>query len=105
MLRVIKDTHIGSYLEEVPVKTFDDVDEHLWEYFLKCVEHIRSFRFLPDDVRKILSTYIVKYDVANIKAALLGISTGKRARMIPVGVIQSYGLLDRLAGAELTAES
>lgn len=99
-LRVISDTYIGSYLEETPVKTFNDLNGYLWEYFLECITHIESFKCLPDDMRKILSVYIVKYDVANIKATLLGILTGKKARVIPVGVIKSYGLLDRLASAE-----
>jgi len=46
-----------------------------------------------------LEVYVLKYDVLNIKAALRGISTGKSASMIPVGVIYSHGLLDDLSSS------
>ena len=72
-LRAIKGTHIGGYLEGISVKTLSDLDEGLWWYFRDCVEHIKLLKSLPDDMYKMLSVYTVKYDVANIKAALLGI--------------------------------
>lgn len=99
-LAVITDTDIGDYLEEVPVKTFDDVDEYLWRYLGKCIAHIEAFNFLPGDVHKVLRAYIVRYDVSNIKATLHGILTGKEANMIPLGSIYNYGLLDELSSAE-----
>ena len=99
-LGVIKETDIGSYLEEVPLRTFDDVEEYLWVYIRSCLERLEGFRLLPAGMLKILRAYMVKYDVLNIKAALWGISTGRKARMIPVGAVHSYGLMDRLASAE-----
>ena len=99
-LAIITDTDIGDYLEEVPARTFDDLDDHLWRYFGKCVAHIEAFKFLPDDVLKISRAYIVRYDVSNIKAALHGILTGKKANMIPLGTIYNYRLLGKLSSAE-----
>ena len=99
-LGVIKETDIGSYLEEVPLRTFDDVEEYLWVYFCLCLERLEWFKLFPADMLKVLRAYMVKYDVLNIKAALWGVSTDRKARTIPVGVIHSYGLLDRLASAE-----
>ena len=100
ILGIISDTDIGSYLEEAPVETFDDLDEHLWMYFGECLEHLEWFKTTPPDILKILKAYIVKYDVLNTKAALQGISTGKKANMIPIGVVHNHGLLDELSNAE-----
>jgi vacuolar-type H+-ATPase subunit C/Vma6 len=99
-LAVIRETDIGSYLEELPIKTFDDLDEYLWKYFARRIRDVESFKFLPEDVPKVSRAYVVKYDVSNIKAALQGISTGKKTRMIPVGIIHDGGLADELFGAE-----
>lgn len=99
-LASIADTDIGDYLEEVPIKTFDDLDEYLWRYLAEYIAHIEAFKFLPGDILKVLRAYTVKYDVSNIKAALNGILTGKKANMIPLGVIYNYGLLDELSSAE-----
>ncbi len=97
---IIKETDIGGYLEGVLVETFDDLDEHLWMYFSECLERVEWFKPVPADILKILKTYTVKYDVLNIKAAVQGISSGKQARRIPIGVIHSYGLFDELSRAE-----
>jgi V/A-type H+-transporting ATPase subunit C len=97
VLEIIKDTDIGSYLIEVNPISFEDIDQSLWVYLGRCLE---GFRMLPAEVLKILSAYRVKYDILNVKAALWGVTTGRRARMIPVGALHSCGLLDRLANAE-----
>ena len=99
-LAIIRETDIGDYLEEFPIKTFDDLDEYLWSYFTQRIRYVESFKFLPNDVLKVSMAYIVKYDVSNIKAALQGISTGKKSHMIPVGIIHNNGLQDELFGAE-----
>jgi V/A-type H+-transporting ATPase subunit C len=99
-LAIIRETNVGNYLEELPVKTFDDLDEFLWRYLAQRIAYVESFKFLPKDVLKISKAYIVKYDVSNIKAALQGIAAGKRARMIPIGIIHSSGLLDELSRCE-----
>jgi len=99
-LAIIKDTDIGDYLEGVAIKTFDDLDKYLWEYFGECPERLEWFKPVPADILKILKAYIAKYDVLNIKAALQAISTGKKTKLIPVGLIHNYGLLDELSSAE-----
>jgi V/A-type H+-transporting ATPase subunit C len=99
-LAIIRETDIGSYLEELPVRTFDDLDECLWRYLAQRIRYVESFKFLPKDVLKVSRAYIVKYDVSNIKAALQGISTGKKASMMPVGIIHNNELLDELSNAE-----
>jgi vacuolar-type H+-ATPase subunit C/Vma6 len=99
-LATIRETDIGSYLEESPVKTFDDLDEYLWRYLAQRISYVESLNFLPQDVPKLSRAYVVKYDVSNIKAALQDISGGKKASMIPVGIIHNNALLDELFNAE-----
>jgi len=99
-LAIITDTDIGDYLEAVPVKTFDELDGHLWRYLGESVAHIEAFKFLPGDVLKVSRTYIVRHDVSNIKATVNGIVTGKKANMIPLGIIYNHGLLDELSFTE-----
>jgi vacuolar-type H+-ATPase subunit C/Vma6 len=99
-LAVVRETDIGSYLEESPVKTFDDLDEYLWRYFAERVRYVESFHFLPPDVLEVSRAYIVKYDVSNIKAVLQVLSGGERPSAIPVGVIHNHKLLDGLFKAE-----
>jgi vacuolar-type H+-ATPase subunit C/Vma6 len=95
----IRDTTIGSYLEGLDITNFNDLDASLWKYFGESLRYLQWFRLLPKDVSILLKTYSVKYDVANIKAVLQSISTGKKATMIPVGEIADRGLLDELGAA------
>jgi vacuolar-type H+-ATPase subunit C/Vma6 len=99
-LATIRETSIGSYLEELPVSSFNDLDEALWRYLAQRIRYVESFKFLPGDILKVSRAYVQKYDVLNIKAALQLISGVDRAAMIPVGVISAHGLLDELCGAE-----
>jgi len=99
-LATIRETDIGSYLEELPVKTFDYLDECLWGYLAQRIRYVESFKFLPKEIPKVSRAYVVKYDVSNIKAALQGISGGKKPSMIPVGIIHNNALLDELFNAE-----
>jgi vacuolar-type H+-ATPase subunit C/Vma6 len=99
-LAIIRETDIGSYLEELPVKTFDYLDECLWGYLAHRIRYVESFKFLPKEIPEVSRAYVVKYDVSNIKAALQGISGGKKASMIPVGIIHNNALLDELLNAE-----
>jgi vacuolar-type H+-ATPase subunit C/Vma6 len=99
-LAIIRDTDIGSYLEELPIGTFDDLDECLWRYLAQRISYVESFNFLPKDVLELSRAYIVKYDVSNIKATLQGISTRKKAHLIPVGIIHNNGLLGELSSCE-----
>jgi len=97
---IIKDTDIGSYFDKVVINTFDDVDGHLWRYFDECLRHLEWLKLLPDDMRKILRAYTLKYDISNIKAALQSISIDKKIEMIPAGVIHNKGQLKELSTAK-----
>ena len=99
-LATIRETDIGSYLEELPVKDFDHLDECLWGYLAQRIRYVESFKFLPKEIPKVSRAYIVKYDVSNIKSALQGISGGKKSSMIPVGTIHNNALLDELFNAD-----
>ncbi|MCL0029347.1 V-type ATPase subunit [Dehalococcoidia bacterium] len=99
-LELIQDTDIGSYLRQQTINEFDDFDTALWEYLQGHAEHLGGLRILPDEMRSMLKKHLVKYDVLNIKAALQGIAAQKKARMVPVGVICSRGLLDELSNVE-----
>jgi len=99
-LAVIRETDVGSYLEESLVKVFDDLDKHLWHYLSQRIRYITSFKLIPKDVLKLCRAYVVKYDILNIKAALQGIATGKKASMVPVGIIHDNGLVDELSATE-----
>jgi vacuolar-type H+-ATPase subunit C/Vma6 len=99
-LATIRETDVGSYLEELPVKTFDYLDECLWDYLAQRIRYVESFKFLPKEIPKISGAYVVKYDISNIKAALRGISGDKKSSMIPVGIIHDNTLLEELSNAE-----
>jgi V/A-type H+-transporting ATPase subunit C len=99
-LAIIRETDIGSYLEGSPVRTFDDLDEHLWRYLAQRVRYVESFHFLPRDVLEISRAYVVKYDVLNIKAVLQHLSGAQKTSMVPVGIIHNNELLEELANAE-----
>jgi V/A-type H+-transporting ATPase subunit C len=99
-LATIRETNIGSYLEGLPVKDFDYLDECLWGYLAQRIRYVESFKFLPKEIPKVSRAYVVKYDISNIKSALQGISDGKKPSMIPVGTIYNNALLDELVKAE-----
>lgn len=99
-LELIQDTDIGSYLRQQTINKFDDFDVSLWGYLQGHAEHLGGLRILPDEMRSMLKKHLVKYDVLNIKAALQGIAAQKKARMVPVGVICSRGLLDELSNVK-----
>ena len=99
-LATIRETDIGSYLEELPVRAFDDLDECLWGYLAQRIRYVESFKFLPNEILEVSRTYILKYDVANIKAALQGISVGKKSDMLPIGIIHNNALLAELFNAD-----
>jgi len=100
VLATVRETDVGSYLEELPVRTFDYLDEYLWKYLAQRLAYIEWFKLVPQDVMKILRAYRVRYDIFNIKAALAGIVAARRAKMIPMGIIHNNGLLDELFNAE-----
>lgn len=99
-LAVIKDTDIGDYLAGLSLRTFAEIEEHLWVYFHDCLQRIDQFEQLPSGMSRLLKAYVVKYDVLNVKAALWAVSSGRQLPMVPVGRIHGNALLESLAQAE-----
>jgi len=97
---IIRETDIGSYLEGVSVRVFDDIDNALWEYLAARIAHIEAFKYMPADMRKVSRTYVVKFDVANVKSTLQGIVTGEKTSLLPLGTIHDDGFLPELQASE-----
>jgi len=99
-LGIIRETDIGAFLEGVSAKSFEDIDRALWDYFAGRIAHIEAFKYTPDDIRKVSRAFVIKYDVANVKATLQGIVTGEKTPLIPMGILYDEGLLEDLDASE-----
>jgi vacuolar-type H+-ATPase subunit C/Vma6 len=97
---IIRETDIGSYLEGVSVRVFDDIDNALWDYLAARIAHVEAFRYMPEDMRKVSRAYVVKFDVANVKSSLQGIATGEKTPLLRLGTIHDDGFLAELQSAE-----
>lgn len=99
-LGIIRETDIGAFLEGVNVRSFEDIDEALWNYLAERIAHVEAFKYVPEDMRKVSRSFVVKYDVANIKSTLQGIVTSEKSPLIPIGTIHDNGLLSELEASE-----
>lgn len=99
-LGVIRETDIGAYLEGTTVRGFEDIDQAMWTYFAERIAYIEAFKYMPADMRSVSRSFIVKYDVINVKATLQGIVTGEKTPLIPIGAICDAGFLDDLNESE-----
>jgi vacuolar-type H+-ATPase subunit C/Vma6 len=97
---IIRETDIGSYLEGVSVRVFDDIDNALWDYLAARIAHVEAFRYTPEDMRKVSRAYVVKFDVANVKSTLQGIATGEKTPLLRLGTIHDDGFLPELQSSE-----
>ena len=89
VINAIRDTDIGEYLEGVQTETFDEVDNALWSYLDGCYQRLEWFSDLPSDIFKIVHGSLIKYDVMNIKAALLSLTNLKPPRLLPKAGVYS----------------
>jgi vacuolar-type H+-ATPase subunit C/Vma6 len=96
ILEAIRDTDIGDYLLEQPVKTFDDADRYLWRYLGECMKRLRRLN-PPFDIIRLADLYMEKYDVMNTKISLRQVLAGKTAPMAPLGIIYDQAYLDELS--------
>lgn len=107
ILDSIRETDIGAYLLEFTsgggTKTFDGMDEFLWEYFRGCLERLKRFE-IPRDMVRMLDSYIKKYDIANIKTSLRKVLADKTAEMSPLGTLYSEEYLEALSNAKSIEE-
>ena len=99
-LGIIRETDIGSYLEGVTIRGFEDVDEALWTYFAQRIAYLEAFKYCPEDMRKVSRAFVIKFDVANVKATLQGIVSGEKTPLIPIGAIHAEGFLEELDASE-----
>ncbi len=99
-LGVIRETDIGGYLEGTTIRGFEDIDAALWGYLAAKIAHLDAFKYLPGDMRTVIRSHAVKYDVANVKAVLQSIVTGEKTPLIPLGTIHDAGYLEELEGSE-----
>ncbi len=97
---IIRETDIGAFLEGVSAKNFDDIDHALWDYFAGRIAHMEAFKSIPSDMLKVSRAFVVKYDVANVKAVLQGIVTGDKTPLIPIGILHNEGMLEEMDTAE-----
>jgi vacuolar-type H+-ATPase subunit C/Vma6 len=93
------DTDLGRYLEERLPTGFDEADESLWRYLEGCFSSLERLTRFPREMREILAAWLLKYDLANVTAALRGLGSGRSARMIPLGALSTKGALEALAAA------
>ncbi|MCK9357945.1 MAG: V-type ATPase subunit [Dehalococcoidia bacterium] len=97
---IISETDIGTYLEGVNLRAFDDVEAALWEYLAGRIAHINAFKFIPADMRKVTRAFAIKYDVANVKSTVQGIVTGVKTPLVPLGTLHEDGFAGELKAAE-----
>jgi len=97
-LEIISDTDIGGYLLDQPIKTFDDADNYLWIYMGECLKRLEGFS-IPPEMSRIISLYVEKYDVLNIRIALRMFSRRAISSMIPLGTIHDREYLEEMSAA------
>jgi vacuolar-type H+-ATPase subunit C/Vma6 len=98
-LEVIRDTELGDYLTKKRTKTFKEIDRCLWRYLGDCMKRLKQVS-PPFDILLLADQYLRKYDVLNIKIALRGIFTKKPASMVPLGLMDHWGVLEELSMAK-----
>jgi vacuolar-type H+-ATPase subunit C/Vma6 len=100
LVAAVHDTDLGRYLEEHLPAGFDEADESLWRDLESCFASLERLTRFPTEMREILAAWLLKYDLANVTAALRGLGSGRAARMIPLGAIHAKGWLEALATAQ-----
>ncbi|MBN2282958.1 MAG: V-type ATPase subunit [Deltaproteobacteria bacterium] len=98
-LENIRDTDIGEFLLNQPIRNFTEAEACLWTYLAGCMEKLERFP-LPRDMSVMLTRYKEKFDVANLKAALRGKLTDETPPMIPLGTLYENGFLELLVDAD-----
>jgi vacuolar-type H+-ATPase subunit C/Vma6 len=98
-LEVIRNTELGDYLAKKRTKTFKEIDHCLWRYLGDCMKRLKQLN-PPLDILLLADQYLRKYDVLNIKIALRRIFTKKTASMVPLGLMDHFGLLEELSIAK-----
>ena len=95
----LQDTEAGAWLEGRRWRNARERDLVLWDYLSETVGKIELRRFFPPDARRFSRAYVLKYDVANIKAALQGLVEEQEPFLLPIGVLHAKRRLEALAAA------
>jgi vacuolar-type H+-ATPase subunit C/Vma6 len=101
---LLRDTNIGAWLEGASWRNAAERDRVLWQYLAETLGAIELRRFFPRGARLFSNAYLLKYDVANIKAVLQGLALGHEPRLSPIGALHAKGRLDELAAARSREE-
>jgi len=97
---LFRDTDIGGWLEGVSWRNAEERDRTLWHYLAHTLGVVELRRFFPRDALRFSRAYLLKYDVANIKAVLQGLTQGDKPRLLPIGVLHAKGRLEDLAAIQ-----
>ena len=95
----LQDTDAGAWLEGQGWRNAEERDHALWRYLSELLGKIELRRFFPPDARRLSRAWVLKFDLANLKAALQGLVENEAPRLLPIGVLHAKGRLDALAGA------
>lgn len=98
-LEIVGDSDIGEYLLSQPVKTFDDVDTHLWLYMGECLKRFGGST-IPPEMSRIVDLYVEKYDVLNIRIKLRMMLKNATSSLVPLGVVYNREYLEKMADAQ-----
>lgn len=97
---ILSGTDVGSFLQGTGANSFEDIDRALWEYFAGRIACVEQFRCIPADMLSISSSFLIKYDIANVKAVLDAMATGEAPSLIPLGVLHNESLLEDMCASE-----
>ncbi len=95
----MKGSSIGTYLERNLVKTFEEANRCLHRYMKDALEHTLTFR-PPREMVSIAETFMVKFDILNIKVALRRLIESAEAPFTEAGRIFENGFLKELSQAQ-----
>lgn len=100
----LRGTDIAHHLGEAALPGRRERDAFLWEYLDSQFSLLEASPFVPADAVAFARAYVRKFDLANIKAQLLGMAVEKPITLLPLGVLHRCGLLEDLAAAESIGE-
>lgn len=96
----LHDTDIGAWLAAASWRNAEERDHSLWSYLAATLGAIELRRFFPREARRFSRSYLLKYDVANIKAVLQALALGGRPRLAPIGVMHAKRMMEDLAAVQ-----
>lgn len=97
ILDALRGTDIGTRLQDERWRNAAQRDECLWRSFHEIVRDLATLPFIPSQASKFNNVYMLKYDVANLKAVAQGLALSRTPHLLPVGRIQASGRLEEFA--------